>query len=108
VLITGVRVQVPPRAPKRHDILLDGVSFYVRGAANEPDEAGLPPQTGGAFAAGKRSRSGAIELSPRGGSEGCAACGDAVPPRAPNKDGYSNKVTVLIFSAHKYLLYRLL
>ena len=34
---------------------------------------------------GKRSRSGESELSPEGGSEGFAACGDAVPPRAPER-----------------------
>ena len=46
---------------------------------------GDPAKTQRSGSRGERSRGGVRELSPSGGSEGYAARGDAVPPRAPKK-----------------------
>ena len=73
---------VPPRAPKRKTGFC--LSFFLaRGGVKKPPFSGAPARTQRSGSRGERSRSGVRELLPTGRSEGYAACGDAVPPRAP-------------------------
>ena len=130
MLITGVRVQVPPRAPNKKDtrlgvffiwcapvarllkcervipsplalspckaetcrfcmtfypskvILSDVLFFCVRGGLDlRPIFTGAPRKS--ASFCGERTNSGASESCRLRRDEGCVACEDAVPPRAP-------------------------
>ena len=92
---TDVRVQVPPRAPKRKTG--KSLSFFGLWGCEESAFIGAPARIQRSGSRGERSHSGATELSPPGGSEGCTACGDAVPPRAPKKRDI--RWTALFFSS---------
>lgn len=93
--ITHVRVQVPPRAPKRKTG--KSLSFFGLWGCEESAFIGAPARIQRSGSRGERSHSGATELSPPGGSEGCTACGDAVPPRAQKKRDI--RWTALFFSS---------
>ena len=92
---TDVRVQVPPRAPKRKTG--KSLSFFGLWGCEESAFIGAPARIQRSGSRGERSHSGATELSPPGGSEGCTACGDTVPPRAPKKRDI--RWTALFFSS---------
>ena len=92
---TDVRVQVPPRAPKRKTG--KSLSFFGLWGCEESAFIGAPARIQRSGSRGERSHSGATELSPPGGSEGCTACGDAVPPRAQKKRDI--RWTALFFSS---------
>ena len=78
---------VPPRAPKKRDIRWTALFFSSWGVKNPPF-IGAPARTQRSGSRGERSRSGATELSLPGGSEKCAACGDAVPPLCKESGGH--------------------
>ena len=82
---------VPPRAPKRKTGFC--LSFFLAcGGVKNPPFIGAPARTQRSGSRGERSRSGATELSLPGGSEKCAACGDAVPLLCKESGGHRDGI----------------
>ncbi len=72
----------PASRTKKEDIRLDVLFFCVRGGLDlKPIDTGAPRKS--ASFCGERTNSGASESCRLRRDEGCVACEDAVPPRAP-------------------------